>query len=123
MRLLLDTRVFLWWLTDDPGLDAARRDAIADPDALVHVSAATIWQISLEESRGRIDTGGGIVEEIEAGGFVELPITARHAVAAGRLPRIHADPFNRLLVAQAREEKLTLVTQDPILAEYRVDLL
>ena len=117
MRLLLDTHVFLWWLTDDPRLHTDRRRAIADPDALVHVSAATIWEIAIKEAQGRIDVGEDFVEEIERGGFVELPI------AAGRLPPHHADPFDRLLVAQARQERLTLVSQDRALAAYEVDLL
>ncbi len=123
MRLLLDTHIYLWWLTDDPRLDANRREAIADPDALAHVSAATIWEIALKQAQGRIEVGDDFVDEIERGGFIELPISARHGLAAGRLPRIHADPFDRMLVAQAREENMTLVSGDSNLAEYRVDLL
>ena len=123
MRLLLDTHVFLWWLTDDPQLHTDRRRAIANPDALVHVSAVTIWEIAIKQARGRIDVGDDFAGEIERGDFLELPITARHALAAGRLPRIHSDPFDRMLIAQAREENLTLVSQDSALAEYRVDLL
>ncbi len=123
MRLLLDTHVFLWWLTDDPRLDTDRRSAIADPDALVHVSAATVWEIAVKAAQGRIDVSDDFVEEIERGDFVELPISARHAVAAGRLPRHHGDPFGRLLVAQAREESMTLVSQDDAMTAYEVDLL
>jgi len=123
VRLLLDTHVFLWWLTDDPQLHTDRRSAIANPDALVHVSAATVWEIAIKEAQGRIDVGDDFAEEIEKGGFVELPISACHAVAAGRLPRHHADPFDRMLVAQAREENMTLVSQDAAMAAYEVDLL
>ena len=123
MRLLLDTHVFLWWLTDDPRLEAVRREAIADPDALVHVSAATIWEIAIKEAQGRIEVSADLADEIRGGGFTELPISAGHALAAGRLPRHHADPFDRMLVAQAREEALTLVSQDRALAAYEVDLL
>lgn len=123
MRLLLDTHVFLWWLTDDPRLDADRRRAIADPDALVHVSAATMWEISIKEALGRIDVGDDFAGEIDRGGFIELPISATHAVAAGRLPHHHGDPFDRMLVAQARQESLTLVSRDAALSAYDVDLL
>ena len=123
MRLLLDTHVFLWWLTDDPRLGTRQRQAIADPDALVHVSAATLWEVAIKEALGRIEMGDDFAAEIERGDFIELPISAGHALAAGRLPRIHGDPFDRMLVAQAREEQMTLVSQDPVLAEYRVDLL
>jgi len=123
VRLLLDTHVFLWWLTDDPRLEARHRQAIANPDALVHVSAATLWEIAVKEALGRIEVGEEFAAEIERGDFIELPVSAGHGLAAGRLPRIHGDPFDRMLVAQAREEQLTLVSQDPTLAEYRVDLL
>ena len=123
MRLLLDTHVFLWWLTDDPRLDDDRRAAIADPDALVHVSAASLWEIAAKEALGLIDVGDDFAGEIERSGFLELPVSARHALAAGRLPRVHPDPFDRMLVAQAREEGMRLVTRDSTLAEYKVDLL
>lgn len=123
MKLLLDTHVLLWWLTDDPRLGPELRSAISDPDALVHVSAATVWEIAIKEALGRIDLDADLAVEIEAGGFIELPIQARHALAAGRLPRHHGDPFDRMLVAQAREEQLTLVSQDGALAAYDVDLL
>ena len=72
MRLLLDTHVFLWWLADDPRLDADRRRSIADPDALVHVSAVTMWEISIKEALGRIDVGDDFAGEIDRGGFIEL---------------------------------------------------
>ncbi len=123
MRLLLDSHVFLWWLTDDRRLETRFRDAIADPDALVHVSAATIWEIAIKEALGRIDVDADLAAEIDNGGFVELPISAHHALASGRLPAHHGDPFDRMLVAQAREERMTLVSQDSALTSYEVDLL
>lgn len=89
----------------------------------MHVSAATIWEISIKEAQGRIEVGDDFAGEIERGGFLELPIASRHAIAAGRLPPHHGDPFDRMLVAQAREEKMTLVSQDGALAAYEVDLL
>ncbi len=124
MRVLLDTHVFLWWLTDDSGLRPAAREAIADPDTIVHVSAATVWEIAVAAARGRIDVIGAVLAgEIAANGFVELPITARHAARAGGLPRHHDDPFDRMLLAQAGLENLTLVTRDRAFAAYGTAIL
>ncbi len=124
MRLLLDTHAFLWWLADDPKLGREVREAISDPSAIVHVSAASLWEISVKASLGRLDVGGADLEaEIAAGDFVELPISARHALAAGALPRHHDDPFDRMLIAQAQAEGLRLVTPDRALAAYGVAIL
>ncbi|MEZ5331489.1 MAG: type II toxin-antitoxin system VapC family toxin [Thermoanaerobaculia bacterium] len=124
MRLLLDTHAFLWWLQDAPQLSATARDAVADPGSLVFVSAASIWEIAIKRSLGRIDSGeADLVAEIEANDFVELPIAARHAEAAGSLPRHHEDPFDRMLVAQARLEGLTCVTRDGAFGAYDVATL
>jgi PIN domain nuclease of toxin-antitoxin system len=124
VRLLLDTHAYLWWLADDPGLSAAARSAIAAPESIVHVSAATIWEAEIKAALGRLDTNGAdLADEIASNGFVELAITARHAASAGRLPRHHADPFDRMLVAQARSEGLLLVTRDRQVTDYEVDLL
>lgn len=124
MRLLLDTHAYLWWLADDPSLSAAARSAIAAPESIVHVSAATIWEAETKAALGRLDTNGAdLVDEIASNGFVELVITARHTAAAGRLPRHHADPFDRMLVAQARTEGLSLVTRDRQISDYDLDLV
>ena len=113
MRLLLDTRVYLWWLADDAGLLEEARRAIADPSALVHVSAASLWEASIKEALGRLELGGSdLAEEITANGFIELPVSASHARAAAHLPEHHRNPFDRMLVAQAQLEGLTLVTSD-----------
>lgn len=124
MRLLLDTHAYLWWLSADGRMSEPARDAVADPGSLVFVSAATIWEISIKTALGRLRTGGAdLVEEIAANGFSELPITARHAWGAGTLPPHHQDPFDRMLVAQARQEGLRCVTRDPAFGEYRVETL
>lgn len=121
MRLLLDSHVFLWWLADDGRLSAAARAAIVDSRSIVHISAATIWELAIKAALGRLDTGGAdLAEEIAANGFVELPISARHAAAAGALPRHHDDPFDRMLIAQARTEELVLVTRDRAFRAYEV---
>ncbi len=124
MRLLLDTHVLLWWLIDTPELSKAARDAITRPDALVHVSAASVWEAGIKAALGRLDLNGvDLADEIEPNGFTELAISARHAAHAAALPRHHDDPFDRLLVAQADLDDLTLVTADTPLKRYDVDLL
>ena len=124
MRLLLDTHAYPWWLDDNPRLIPAAREAIASQRALVHVSAATIWEISIKAHLGRIELRNpDLAAEIEANHFLELPILARHAQHAGMLPRHHDDPFDRMLLAQAELEKLVLVTHDRRLAAYGIALL
>ncbi len=124
MKLLLDTHAFLWWLSDDRRLPAAARDAIRDPHTIVHVSAASIWEIAIKAKLGRLAVrDGDLAAEIEANGFAELPITARHAQNAGALPRHHDDPFDRMLIAQARIEDLVVVTHDRQFSRYGVHIL
>ena len=123
-RLLLDTHVFLWWLSDNKKLKSQARASIAEPAAVVHVSAAAIWEIAIKAQLGKIDTGGEDLErEIAANGFVPLPITPRHALTAGGLPLHHDDPFDRMLIAQAQEENLTVVTHDKAFEPYGVPIL
>lgn len=124
MNLLLDTHAFLWWLADDAGLSSAARRAIAEPSAIVHVSAASLWEIAIKRALGKLEVESpDLAAEIPANGFVELPITGRHALAAGALPRHHDDPFDRMLVAQALSEDLVLVTRDPAVDFYGVPTL
>lgn len=121
-RLLLDTHVFLWWKLDHPRLVAPAREAIATAD-LVLVSAASAWEAAIKAGLGRLelatDFGAGVTES----GFARLPIGFEHAAETQRLPPHHRDPFDRMLVAQARVERLTLVTHDRQIAPYDVALL
>jgi len=124
VRLLLDSHAFFWWLADDPNLKTKARQAITDPTSVVHVSAATVWELSIKAALGKLDLDGAdLVEELEANDFVELPMTARHSLGAAALPRHHNDPFDRMLIAQARIEGLTIVTRDPAFRAYEVALL
>lgn len=124
MRLLLDSHAFLWWLADDPRLNDAARREITNPESLVFVSAATIWELTIKAALGRLESGDiDLIEEIAENGFMELAITARHAERAGRLPRHHDDPFDRMLVAQALIEGLICVTRDPEFPKYGVTTL
>ncbi len=121
MRLLLDTHVILWWLADDPQLADDIKDRI-DTEVDVFVSAATTWEITIKQALGKVGPAD-LPERVAGGELRELPITSRHAIQAGRLPLIHRDPFDRMLVAQAQCEGLTLVTRDAGIQKYDVALL
>lgn len=123
MNLLLDTHALLWWLCDDPTLSADARKAIADPANIVYVSAASAWEISIKKALGKLDAPDGLDAAVSASGFQELPITMPHALAAGRLPMHHTDPFDRMLIAQATLENLTLITRDNRIAQYQAPTL
>lgn len=124
MRLLLDTHAYLWWLADDVRLGGPARAAIGDVGNVVHVSAASVWEAAIKRALGRLDVGDAdLVAQITANGFVELPVTAAQADLVGALPPHHNDPFDRLLVVQARREQLRLVTADAALRAYDVELL
>jgi len=123
-RLLLDTHAFLWWLAEDTKLSKEASEAITDTTSLVHVSAVTVWEIAIKANLGKIDLAGADMEyEIAANGFVELPITARHALRAGSLPRHHDDPFDRMLIAQAQLEDLIIITHDKAFLLYGISSL
>lgn len=116
--LLLDTHVVLWWL-DDPELIAApAREAIADGENDVFVSAASAWEVAIKTALGKLRSPDDLEAALEAAGFAALPITVRHALAVRDLPDVHQDPFDRILAAQARVEGLTLVTRDSRLGQY-----
>jgi len=121
--LLLDTHAFLWWNADDPALGPNARTAIADSGNIVFVSAATAWEIATKRESGKLDAPGDIVDWIRQGGFTELAIELEHAVLSAELPKHHRDPFDRLLVAQAAIEELTLVTADAEIVKYSIETL
>ncbi len=123
MRLLLDTHVLLWWLANDPSLGEEAREGISAPGSSVFVSAATTWEISIKQALGKLDVPSDLVRQMEINRFEALPIRVSHAYAASALPRHHEDPSDRMLVAQADAEGLTLVTGDPRLHLYGVHTL
>jgi len=124
LRLLLDTHAWLWWLADDRRLGRRARQALANPRSEVYVSAASAWEVAIKETLGKLHLRKADLEgEIAANGFLELPIRTRHALVAGRLAPIHDDPFDRMLVAQARAEDLAVVTADPVFERYGVQVL
>lgn len=124
MRLLLDTHVFLWWVTDAPELSAKARKVIADEANACYLSLASCWEMAIKASLGKLRLAGAldrfIPEQLAANGFSLLNIDFRHTARIEALPFHHRDPFDRLLVAQAQVEKLTLVSADAVLSEYGV---
>ncbi len=118
MRLLLDTQIFLWYAQDSKKLSKLARPEIAAADE-VFVSAASIWEASIKAGSGKLDVDPHwLIAAIDGSGFSELPVLARHAAAVAKLPRLHGDPFDRLLIAQAIAEPMRLLTADPVLPRY-----
>ena len=121
MNLLLDTHVLLWALDNDPLLSPAPRNAIIDGNNIVFVSAATAWEIAIKKALGKLRAPtSNYLEELRRHRFTPLDITSEHALAVEDLPPHHADPFDRMLVAQAQIEKLTLITRDSRIQAYNV---
>jgi PIN domain nuclease of toxin-antitoxin system len=124
LKLLVDTHVLLWWLGGADELAESAADAIADPGNFVAVSAASLWEISIKRSLRKLRVEGELHEAVVSGdGFEALPISLEHADAAGQLPPHHRDPFDRMLVAQAQSEGLTVVTRDLAFEDYEIPLL
>ncbi len=121
-KLLLDTHVFLWWRAKDPRLGKPARKAVSEAD-MVFVSAATAWEAGIKAALGKLRLPDTVEAGVTESGFEKLPITLRHAEAAAGLPPYHHDPFDRMLVAQARDEDLVLVTHDRRLEHYDVPIL
>ena len=121
MNLLLDTHVFLWAVDNNPNLSPAAREAIVDGHNIVYVSAATAWEISIKRTLGKLTIPeGDYLEELRLHRFTPLSITTEHALAVEKLPPYHKDPFDRILIAQAQEEDLFLVTRDKRIQSYEV---
>lgn len=121
MRLLLDTYVLLWAVGMSARLSAATRQMLETPDNEVYYSAANLWEIAIKSSLRRTDfqvDPEQLLTVLPTMDFTELPITARHAAAVARLPPLHRDPFDRLLIAQSQVEPMILLTNDELLIQY-----
>jgi len=127
MRALLDTHALVWWWTDDRRLPRAAREVIADSDNTVFVSAATAWEIATKYRLGKWQEVERLVADFEPlvlqSRFIGIPISMAHARLAGTLGGDHRDPFDRMLIAQARLESAALITGDAIFRRYRVPVV
>jgi PIN domain nuclease of toxin-antitoxin system len=123
VRLLLDTHVFLWCVSDPSQLSADARERITDPANAVAFSAASAWEIAIKMAAGKLAFDADLPQAVSDATFQELPISIAHALAAGALPPLHRDPFDRMLVAQAKTDGWTLVTRNQQLAKYGVPVL
>ena len=120
MLFLLDTHALLWWLADSPALPDSAREQIANPDHDVYVSAVSAWEIAIKRELGKLRAPLELAGVIEEEGFTELPIRLQHGEQAGRLPPIHRDPFDRMLVAQAAMHNMTILTRDQSIPRYGI---
>jgi len=123
MNVLLDTHILIWALENNHALSEKTRSAITTGGNKVFVSSASVWEISIKKSMGKLKVPDNLLEELVSHRFSLLNISAEHAQLAGELPLFHKDPFDRMLVAQAKIEKLTLISCDPLIARYKVKLL
>jgi PIN domain nuclease of toxin-antitoxin system len=131
MKFLLDTHILLWWLGNDPRLTPNERAVITNPENFIFVSAASIWEMSIKKSLGKLSTPDNLLAVLKANNFRLLNITAEHSLACGfsrafgiaNLPEHHKDPFDRMLIVQAQIEGLTLISQDSKFSQYDVPLL
>jgi PIN domain nuclease of toxin-antitoxin system len=122
-KVLLDTHVVLWSLADDAQLGPRARSLIEDNTIIKFVSSASIWEMEIKAQLGRLDTPDDIAVVLLASGVQPLPISWFHAKSAGALPRYHGDPFDRMLIAQARCDDLTLISSDSSFEKYDVNVV
>ena len=127
MSYLLDIHIFLWWVLNHPNLSRSMRATIADPNHDVYVSAASAWEMTIKSSIGKLTLPSSperwIKEQLRLNAFLPLPISIEHALAVASLPPLHKDPFDRIIIAQANVEGLTLITDDAIIPQYAVKVL
>ena len=118
MRLLLDTHILLWWLANDASLPETAAAQIRDPETVIFVSAVSLWEIWLKHSLGKLELPADFEQILAEEGFENLSLSGEHARGVALLPWHHRDPFDRMLVAQARVENLRLLTADSALSAY-----
>ena len=124
MKLLLDTHILLWWLDNDSKLSDKARQLISNPDNDVYVSDASLWEIQIKYSKGKLGVDSfTIYEELPKNGFHELSIQKNHIIELSKLPPHHKDPFDRILVTQSLTEPLVLITHDKNVARYNDSII
>jgi len=127
VKVLIDSHVFLWWVLEAPQLTPVMREIISDGSNEVLFSAASAYELAFKAADGRLtlpeSAESYITDRLAANGFDALPVDLEHALTAASLPRIHRDPFDRLLVAQAQREGIPILTADPVIARYDVETI
>jgi PIN domain nuclease of toxin-antitoxin system len=123
MDILLDTHAIIWWLEDSPVLPGIWAQEFSKLKNNCFISSASVWEIAIKADLGKISIPKNYLDTLKGQGFIPLPISWNHARAISTLPPVHRDPFDRILIAQAREEKLLLASRDGDIAKYPVTLL
>ncbi len=127
MRALLDTHAFLWWVTDSVRLSRLAREILSDVNNSLLLSAASAWEIAIKAQVGRLklpsDPARFVAEQLALNGIEGLPIQLSHALHTSTLPAHHRDPFDRLLIAQSQLEGLPILTSDPLITRYAVQVI
>lgn len=122
MKVLLDTQIFVWIMVDDARLGRVARDTLGSADA-IYLSTASIWEISIKRAQGRLTVPDDLLDRVRASTIEPLAVTMEHGWLAGRLPMLHADPFDRMIIAQAISEGMTIVTSDRRMRGYGVPVI
>ena len=124
MKYLLDTHAFLWFVSDDNRLSSKAKSIIKDSNNEIYFSAASAWEISIKSKLGRLKLRGNlesfIIEQLSANSFGPLAITISHSLYTEKLPQIHKDPFDRMIISQSKVENMVLITSDKKIREYKV---
>ncbi len=120
MKILLDTHIMLWWFANDAALSEKTRKIIANTDNVIFVSVASAWEITIKKALGKLQAPDDLESAISANNFEILPINIKHAIGISHLEPYHADPFDRILIAQAKIENLTLITHDKQILAYSI---
>ncbi len=122
MRYLLDTHIFIWWM-EEKRLSKTLMDLLGDPRNKIYLSVAAIWEIVIKHSKGKLKISKDIEKGVKNSGFIVLPIETLHVLETGKFPNYHNDPFDRILIAQAKVENLTLITSDKKIWKYKLSFL
>ncbi len=120
MSYLLDTHTLLWWLDENPTLSNQAATIISSPQNIIFVSAVSAWEISIKKAIGKLEAPNNLEEAIAYNNFISLEITIKDGTLAGQLPNYHNDPFDRMLIAQAMNNNLTIITRDSKIRNYQV---
>ena len=127
MRILVDTHIFLWAITDDPRLSNAHRDLYADESSDLHFSIASVWEMMIKSGLGKLalpaPAAPWVFKQLDKNRLTPLSIRPEHLAELETLPPLHRDPFDRMLIAQAKAEKMPILSGDPGLRRYDVTIL